>query len=90
MGEQRNLTEENVDILKEQLEKMKTDNPDLEYRFFKQDVPKVSVDMSMILEKIEALDKKIDRIFGDYVLLDGKFQDLSDLEDIPSGKKVVL
>lgn len=38
MGEQRNLTEENVEELKIQLDKMKEDNPDLEYNFFKSDV----------------------------------------------------
>jgi len=37
MGEQRNLTEENVEELKAQLEKMQQDNPSLEYKFFKQD-----------------------------------------------------
>ena len=36
MGEQRNLTEENVTELKEHLERMQKDNPDLEYRFYKQ------------------------------------------------------
>ena len=37
MGEQRNLTEGNVEELKAQLKKMQQDNPKLEYRFFKQD-----------------------------------------------------
>lgn len=36
MGEQRNLTEENVEELREHLERMKKGNPDLEYRFFEQ------------------------------------------------------
>jgi len=36
MGEQRNLTEENVEELKKHLERMKETNPDLEYRFFEQ------------------------------------------------------
>ena len=36
MGEQRNLTEENVDELQAQLEKMKETNPNLEYRFYEQ------------------------------------------------------
>jgi len=36
MGEQRNLTEENVTDLIEHLKKMKEANPDLEYAFFKQ------------------------------------------------------
>lgn len=36
MGEQENLTEENVEELKAHLKRMQKDNPDLEYRFFKQ------------------------------------------------------
>ena len=36
MGEQRNLTDENVTELKEHLERMQKDNPDLMYRFFPQ------------------------------------------------------
>ena len=36
MGEQRNLTEENVEELKKQLNKMQVENPDLTYRFFEQ------------------------------------------------------
>ena len=36
MGEQRNLTEENVEELKKHLKLMQETNPDLEYRFFKQ------------------------------------------------------
>lgn len=34
MGEQRNLTEENVEALKKQLDEMQENNPDLTYRFF--------------------------------------------------------
>ena len=36
MGEQRNLTDINVEELKAHLERMQKGNPDLEYKFFKQ------------------------------------------------------
>ena len=36
MGEQRNLTEENVEGLRAVLDKMQESNPELEYSFFKQ------------------------------------------------------
>lgn len=36
MGEQRNLTEGNVEELKKHLEQMQEKNPALEYRFFEQ------------------------------------------------------
>lgn len=37
MGEQRNLTEENVSELTKHLKRMQEDNPYLKYRFFDQD-----------------------------------------------------
>ena len=36
MGEQRNLTDENVSELRKHLERMQKQNPELEYRFFNQ------------------------------------------------------
>ena len=36
MGEQSNLTEENVEELKKHLNKMQQENPDLQYRFYPQ------------------------------------------------------
>lgn len=36
MGEQRNLTEENVEELSKKLKEMQKENPDLTYRFFEQ------------------------------------------------------
>ena len=36
MGEQRNLTEENVKVLTKTLKEMQTENPGLEYRFMAQ------------------------------------------------------
>ena len=109
MGEQRNLTEENVETLRKQLEKMKIDNPDLTYRFFEQgrlsycchgkiifnhatgdyccsechdrinkDGTKLDTkpEQKSIEERLEAIENKINMIFGDYVLINGQFKDI--------------
>ena len=60
MGEQRNLTEENVDELKKHLDKMKEANSDLEYRFFEQ-LQEVSIRKELLQEIITIM--KHARIF---------------------------
>ena len=60
MGEQRNLTEENVDELKKHLDKMQKSNPDLEYRFFAQ-LQEISIKKETLQETITTL--KHARIF---------------------------
>ena len=81
MGEQRNLTEENVEELKEKLNKMKETNPDLKYRFFPQTEETAPYEekatITVVLEKLETLDRKIDLIFGDHVLVRGRFTNIS-------------
>ena len=95
MGEQRNLTEENVNLLGERLEDMQKENPDLEFDFFQQrkketlEDPKPewkSCDTELIeklLGKVEALERRFDIIFGNHVLVKGQFQDITQ-----SGRKV--
>lgn len=79
MGEQRNLTEENVDELKAHLEEMQVDNPDLEYRFFPQEnIPKeddedIKTILTDIRDDIDAIYRKLDLIFDGHVLMDGNF-----------------
>ena len=78
MGEQRNLTEDNVAELREHLERMKKGNPDLEYRFFPQDEkPDQGYEEpsnTMIMDKLESLERKIDLIFDGHVLINGTFK----------------
>lgn len=61
MGEQRNLTEENVEELKAKLEKMQEANPDLEYRFFQQEPEPQDEQPSnkKIFEKLEAIERQL-------------------------------
>ena len=77
MGEQRNLTEENVEELKAKLEKMKFNNPDLDYRFYNQNSPVEKFNdeiLKEVLEKMDALDRKLDLIFDGHVLMNGEFK----------------
>jgi len=79
MGEQRNLTEDNVNELKESLDKMKKDNPDLEYNFYNQDQKKGDAEdlitiVKGIRNKLETFDRKFNLIFDGHVLIDGIFK----------------
>ena len=75
-----NLTEANVDELKEKLEEMKTENPDIDYKTYimeKLDKGKNENEgIAMILDKLEMLERKINMIFGDHVLINGDFRDI--------------
>lgn len=77
MGEQRNLTKENVVALKAQLDEMQKDNPDLEYRFFEQEVPecgnKKEITVETLFNMLKGLERKIDFIFDGHVLVNGDF-----------------
>ena len=80
MGEQRNLTEENVEELKAKLEQMQVNNPELEYRFFNQNSPAEKFNdkiLKEVLEKMESLERKIDLIFDGHVLMDGEFKKIN-------------
>ena len=74
MGEQRNLTEENVDELRKHLEEMKKDNQDLEYRFWPQKEMERIDRQEEILDRLEAIEMKLDLIFDGHILIDGSFK----------------
>lgn len=78
--EARNLTEENVDDLKANLLDMQKENPALEFREFK--VKKEDFDMfcqqqETIIKKLDDLNAKLQMIFGDSALVDGRFVDVN-------------
>jgi len=76
MGEQRNLTEDNVDELKKSLERMKQINPDLEYRFFEQGEDEQPSNKK-VFEKLEAIERQLNLIFDGHVLINGTFQKIA-------------
>ena len=81
MGEQRNLTEENVEDLTSRLEKMQETNPDLEYRFFEQGEDSeqrgVGERIGELCEKMDSLETLVRQIFDGHVLIDGEFKKIT-------------
>ena len=76
MGEQQNLTEENVEELRAELEKMQEGNPELKYRFFPQGEDEQPSNKKLF-EKIEDLERLIKITFDGHVLIDGQFQKIT-------------
>jgi len=82
MAEIKNLTEENVEDLEELFLEMQKRNPDLEYKFFKLDKPKLEDKsahemLDEILDKVDTLIASINYIFDGNVLIDGSFKKIN-------------
>ena len=65
--------------LKESLERMKIDNPDLEYKFLPQEDTQEDRSFTEreliqeLLDKVEKLDRRLKLIFDNHVLINGRF-----------------
>ena len=81
MGEQRNLTEDNVEELREKLMEMQKENPELEYRFFEQTEESEPQDEQLTIKtlfgKLVEIEQKINHIFDGHVLINGEFKKIS-------------
>ncbi len=80
MGEQRNLTEGNVEELRTHLERMKAENPELEYRFFEQKEEgqlQSSPTNRELMDKLESIERLLNLIFDGHVLINGTFQQIT-------------
>ena len=77
--EARNLTQENVNRLESQLKEMRQTNPDLIYRFFNQDEEPspIEIQLAQIQSDLIDLKMKINMIFGDAVLINGRWNHLT-------------
>ena len=81
--EANNLTPQNAEELKGLLEKQLKGNPSIEYRFYEQDglqkqIPESIEQQLLNMQKsIDELRSKIDLIFGNSVLIDNKFIDIT-------------
>lgn len=82
MGEQRNLTEDNVGVLEAVLKEMKEANPDVEYRFFEQQKEKECFECvgedeqptnKAIFEKLEKIELMLKQVFGGHILMNGRW-----------------
>lgn len=74
MGEQRNLTEENVSELTAVLERQMKDNPDLEYKFFEQEKKQEQPSNMEIFQKLVDIENQLKLIFDGHVLINKTFQ----------------
>lgn len=76
-----NLNEQNINHLKSELKNMMKENSDMNYQIFDQrtlDNLKETADSYNLLRKeIEKLRLKLINIFGDNVLINGKFVDIT-------------
>lgn len=73
----RNLREIESEILQNVVQKMQEVSPEISYRTFKQgEEPKVNDTerLDALEQKIDKLISKIELIFGDSVLIDGRFR----------------
>ena len=82
MANVENLTERDVTNLDLHLKEAQKHNPDLKWNFYEQgraeQQPKDEQPSNKaIFEKLEALERKLNLIFGNAVLMHGKFVDVS-------------
>ena len=76
--EAKNLTPENVQSLSDQFNQMTHSNPDLDYKFHKQeDGIEHDSEIRRLEQKIDAINTKLDLIFGDSVLINGQFRSIN-------------
>jgi len=66
-----NATEYDVTEIQEKIANLKNKNPILESRVYPMDDQPTN---AKIFEKLESIERKLSLIFGDNVLIDGKFQ----------------
>lgn len=70
-----NLNSSDVDFLEKQLEHLRQGNPDITHKVFNMDELSTEKKLDVLIEKVEALDRKIDLIFGGHVLIKGAWAD---------------
>jgi len=76
-----NLEEAEVNALEEKLKVMQQNNPSITFRSFameEKDQPEAwSIKFQAILDKVERLERKLDLIFSDHVLIGGQFKQIN-------------
>jgi hypothetical protein len=73
-----NLLEKDVSTLKEKIDELKIENPDIRETVYKmnadREVQRQRDLLLEILDKLDALDRRLSNIFGDSILIDGQFK----------------
>ena len=78
-----NLNQNDVDEMKNLLEELKEDNPEIQYKFWAMD--KTDVDKPLrqqvdeLAEIVVEMQMLLKKIFGDHVLVNGRFIDIKNL-----------
>ena len=80
----KNLNMEQVDDLQEVLVNMQKVNPVLDWNFFTLPEPEKpeTRQLQEVIDKLDALDRRISRIFGNSILLNGSWKDLNSDGDV--------
>ena len=68
-----NATEHDIKEIQSKLTELVDENPILESRVYSMDEQPTN---AKIFEKLEAIERKLDLIFGGHVLIDGQFKSL--------------
>lgn len=77
----RNLREPDVEALQEKVRELQRENPDIRSRLFgipEEDHNHVEIleKLNRLEDKLDALTRKIELIFGDSVLINGRFESI--------------
>lgn len=74
-----NIDQEKIKNLVDLVKKMKNENPEIEYKIFDkecEDRININIKLNQLQEKIDKLERTINKIFGNHILINGKFQNL--------------
>jgi len=86
----KNLFESDVTELEKKIGELKKENPDITHRVFKMDeIPNITIfdKVDEILEQVKTLQRTLDLIFADHVLINGKWENTNKIAQIMKNKK---
>jgi len=77
MGQLENMRQEDVDFFRKEVEKLQQiANPDLTFKTFPQEDLNFSKRLTVLEEKVDCILARLENIFGDAILINGRFQSL--------------
>ena len=82
-----NLTDVDAKKIEEFITGLKETNPHIIYNVYKDEDPATHLDdkLKEICDKVDKIERKLNRIFKDYVIIGGEF---TNIEDIMEGKQL--
>ena len=76
MGQIENMRLEDVEVIGREIEKLKKENPDLEFKTFPMEDLDFAKRLTVLEEKMDKILIRLHHIFGEYVLINGRFQEM--------------